>query len=83
MIDGGDSSDFAGYFFKKNIVNNDVKFKIRDYIEDMPLVGENQGATLYYDLDITFLSDSTFKWRIDTTQNGIPPRLPYNVIFKK
>jgi len=83
LIDGGDSTDFAGCFLKRNLIDNSIKLRIKDYIKDPPLVGGNFEPPLFYDLKITFLSDSTFKWHIDTTINGIPPRLPYDVTFKR
>lgn len=70
-----DPSDYAGYFLKKDINSNTITFSIKNYREYW------RDSSQVYDLKLTFLSDSTFEWKIDSNKYGIFNYLPNNIVF--
>jgi hypothetical protein len=80
--DAIDSSDYAGFFKTENIIQNSVKFKIRDYVSDYHSPDEKDEKYNSYDLNVTFLSDSSLKWHIDSSRYQPFWRLPTDMVFK-
>ena len=70
-----DSTDYAGYFLQKNLKNNKISFNVKDYREYW------RDSSRIYKLNLTFLTDSTLKWLIDSSKYGILDYLPNRRIF--
>jgi hypothetical protein len=72
-----DSLDYAGVFVIDSIKKRQITLPVKDYRQYW------NDSSRIYDVSLSFLSDTTFHWYIDSVRYGILDFLPHDVIFKK